>query len=207
MVEISKRAAPHYVHVPHPVCLLPFKSPTFMVHHAYIRVLDRSGVYDASAFSTASFCALPSYPPSHVCFVGLRCPLSMTSIRKNTQKADADLASAAATLVDLSAAACPVSYPPSPLALPSPALATCPANPSPPALPPSPSPPSSPHLPSPPLQSKPAPAPIIHAATLNSTAKPATAAYTAESRVLVKLGHSLLLYSCSHTHKVLIAGS
>ena len=43
----------------------------------------------------------------------------MTSLRKNTQKADADLASAAATLVDLSAAACPVSYPPSPLALPS----------------------------------------------------------------------------------------
>ena len=190
----------------HSVCLLPFKSPTYGSSRLYIRVLDRSGCMRPLS-PLPLFCALPSYPPSHVCFVGLRCPLSMTSIRKNTQKADADLASAAATLVDLSAAACPVSYPPSPLALPSPALATCPANPSPPALPPSPSPPSSPHLPSPPLQSKPAPAPIIHAATLNSTAKPATAAYTAESRVLVKLGHSLLLYSCSHTHKVLIAGS
>ena len=65
MVEISKRAAPHYVHVPHSVCLLPFKSPTFMVHHAYIRVLDRSGVYDASAFLHCLFlCAtlLPSLP-------------------------------------------------------------------------------------------------------------------------------------------------
>ena len=118
MVEISKRAAPHYVHVPHSVCLLPFKSPTFMVHHAYIRVLDRSGVYDASAFLHCLFlCAtlLPSLPR-----VFCRPPLSAVNdvnqkehLLPLTDLLAANLAAAlaanisAAALTSLAAAACP----------------------------------------------------------------------------------------------------